>query len=267
MDFGPAHDSGGLQAARQASRPVMVTPGSSATRAPRMERVHHLLARQIQRLDESALLGLANWWFGSIPIHFSIRRMSDEPEDFPPDEIRSPDEVARRALALFAVVGLTLRAERRAVLDWLLENDLWKELSPRELGFVDTPAPSRQQIIDVTWQSERLMMLLWALGLVAEMPAADEQCDTSLFQDVLPPYADKSVAEFLAGARMRPDDQLQAMQDTCLDLHWHARDAKIHGRAPRKNVNIEIIQERHYAINWVMGYDGGVPWDEVTTDT
>jgi hypothetical protein len=29
---------------------------------------------------------------------------------------------------------------------------------------------------------------------------------------------------------------------------------------------LEIVQERHYAINWITGY-GGLPWDEVTTDT
>jgi hypothetical protein len=31
-------------------------------------------------------------------------------------------------------------------------------------------------------------------------------------------------------------------------------------------VDLEIVQERHHAINWVIGYDGA-PWDEVTTDT
>jgi hypothetical protein len=31
-------------------------------------------------------------------------------------------------------------------------------------------------------------------------------------------------------------------------------------------VDIEIIQERHHAINWVIGYEG-LSWDEVTTDT
>jgi hypothetical protein len=31
-------------------------------------------------------------------------------------------------------------------------------------------------------------------------------------------------------------------------------------------IDIEIVQERHHAINWVTGYDG-LPWDEVTTDT
>jgi hypothetical protein len=102
--------------------------------------------------------------------------MSDEPEpDHPPDEIRAAEEVARRALTLFAVVGLALRAERSAVLDWLTENDLWKELSPRERGFVDTPNPSRRQIIDASWQSECLIVMLWALGRLSALSPADEQ--------------------------------------------------------------------------------------------
>jgi hypothetical protein len=31
-------------------------------------------------------------------------------------------------------------------------------------------------------------------------------------------------------------------------------------------IDIEIVQERHHAINWITEYDG-LPWDEVTTDT
>jgi hypothetical protein len=56
------------------------------------------------------------------------------------------------------------------------------------------------------------------------------------------------------------------MCDEMLNLHWEARDAKIDERPPRRPVDMEIIQERHYAINWVTGYRG-LSWDEVTTDT
>lgn len=67
-------------------------------------------------------------------------------------------------------------------------------------------------------------------------------------------------------ATLRPDDELMATANEILDLHWHARDAQIHKHIPAKPVDIEIIQERHHAINWIIGYDG-VDWDEVTTDT
>ena len=56
------------------------------------------------------------------------------------------------------------------------------------------------------------------------------------------------------------------MANELMHLHWQARDARIHSKPTPPHVNIEIIQERHHAINWVIGYEG-LPWDEVTTDT
>lgn len=183
------------------------------------------------------------------------------------DQIRSSREVGERALALFAIVGLALRAPRTDVLRWLQDNELWDSLSPRELGFIDNPLPSRKAVIDATWNAEGLIVLLWALRLVEQMPPADEQCDTSIFQELLPPYTDIPVREFVDSARLRSEAELISFADECLRLHWEARDAKLRQRAPRLPVDIEIIQERHRAINWVIGCDGGASWDEVTADT
>lgn len=182
------------------------------------------------------------------------------------DQIRSSREVAERALALFAIVGLGFGAQRTDVLPWLQENGLWDALSPRELGFIDNPSPSRKAVIDATWNAEALIVLLWALRLVERLPPANEQCDTSVFQELLPPYADIGVRAFVERAELRSDNELIALADECLRLHWEARDAKRRNAVPRVPVHIEIIQERHRAINWVIGYDSA-PWDEVTTDT
>lgn len=56
------------------------------------------------------------------------------------------------------------------------------------------------------------------------------------------------------------------MKEKIERLHWKARDAKIHNKSPDESVNIEIIQERHHAINWVVGYCG-LGWDEMVCDT
>ncbi|MFC7499501.1 DUF4272 domain-containing protein [Enterovirga sp. GCM10030262] len=71
-----------------------------------------------------------------------------------------------------------------------------------------------------------------------------------------------------ATVRPRPvssREELTDIAERILDLHWEARDARINDRQPRKRVNMEIIQERHHAINWVSGYQAS-PWDEVNTD-
>jgi Domain of unknown function (DUF4272) len=183
------------------------------------------------------------------------------------DEVRPAEDVARRALALCAVSGLGFRAGRQGILQWLSENGLWEVLSPREHGFVDTVEPPQRQIVNAAWKCECLIVCLWALNLIPTIPPADTLCDPDLIAKVMPPFSGISVGDFLRSAVLRREDELLDMQDECLRLHWHARDAKLKDKPPTEPVDIEIIQERHRAINWICGYDGGVEWDEVTTDT
>lgn len=182
------------------------------------------------------------------------------------DEIRLADETAYRALALFAVVAVALGADRIEIRDWVKQNDLWDRLAPSELEFLDSASPSQQQIINASWLSERLIVIVWALCLLDELPPPNEQCDTENFLKILPPFAPLSVADFITSAQLRSEAELIVMAEKMLSLHWEARDSEIKGRSSSPNVNIEIIQERHHAINWLVGYDG-LDWDEVTTDT
>lgn len=181
------------------------------------------------------------------------------------DTPRSAPAVARRALALFAVVAAALGADRQQLTGWLRDVGLWHELTPNEAVFLTSSAPSQKQIIAASWYSERLIVLLWALRL-AEMPEANEQCDTSIFLALLPPYATTDATAFVGVATLRPETELVEQADAILELHWQARDAAINGHPPRCRVDLGIIQERHHAINWIIGYDD-LPWDEVTTDT
>lgn len=186
--------------------------------------------------------------------------------DFPPDEIRSPPEVARRALVLFATTGVAFGADREEVSEWLAENGLWPSLSPIERTFLENPSPPEKDLVNRGWDSECLIVLAWALGHVARLPAADEQCQLRELGETFPPFADVSVEDFIGKAKLKPDEELHHLQDECLRQHAEGRNARLQGRPPREPVDIEIIQERHRAINWVNGYDSA-PWDEVTSDT
>lgn len=189
-----------------------------------------------------------------------------EDDDYPPDEVRSPQEIARRALALFGVWGIAIGASRDDVLEWLEDNDLREALSPDELKFVDSQHPSSELKNDFSWHAERLIVLLWALNLVESLPDAGKKCDTSVFERCLPPFSDQSEAEFISNAVTRSEDELWDEAKRTLNLHWQARDAELHDREPKDSVDIDVVQERHHAINWVTGYCG-LDWDEVTTDT
>ena len=94
-----------------------------------------------------------------------------EDDDLSPDEVRSPQEIARRALVLFGVWGLTVGGQRCEILGWLDDYNLREALSPSELRFIDNQYPSSKQEIDFSWHSERLIVLLWALNWSRICPA------------------------------------------------------------------------------------------------
>ena len=125
--------------------------------------------------------------------------------------------------------------------------------------------PETKQVIQMSWMSERLIVLLWALKAVDHLPAADQQCVID-YGDILPPFGPVDVETFLSEAKLRPDAELVAAAEDMQALHWEARNARATGQPPRRPVDMGIIQERHTAINWVTGYEG-LPWDEVTADT
>jgi hypothetical protein len=182
------------------------------------------------------------------------------------DKVRAPSEVATRALALFSVVAAALGAPRDEIVAWLQEHKLLNALSPSESEFLKAKAIDRQSKVNFGWQSERLLVLLWAIGRVKDLPGPGVQCDTAVFQDILPPFTEIAVAEFVESASLVSDEDLFAKSEELLGQHWKARDAKLNGKSAPDEIDIEVVQERHHAINWITGYCG-LPWDEVTTDT
>jgi hypothetical protein len=188
-----------------------------------------------------------------------------ELDESPPDRVRDAQEIARRSLALCAVVGIALGADREDLKNWITDEGLWNDLAPTELAYVSAETPTEKQTIEATWLSERLTVLLWAL-LKVDLPAPNQQADTALFLDLVPPFSNDSVSEFLRTALRRSENELLEMAEELLQSHWRARDAQLHSKPMPADINIEIIQERHHAINWVIGYEG-LAWDEVTTDT
>jgi hypothetical protein len=187
-------------------------------------------------------------------------------DDLAADQIRDCLEIARRSLALFGVVGLALGSPWQDITGWLRDEGLWDELTPIELGYVSAERPTEQQRINASWQNEALIVLLWTLRKVERLPAPNEKCDTAVFQELLPPFADISAAEFIASAECRSEKALLDMAEELMHFHWEVRDAQIHSKPKPAHVDVEIVQERHHAINWVIGYEQ-LPWDEVTTDT
>ena len=192
--------------------------------------------------------------------------MSKEPiaEDF---DIVSTKEVALRALVLFGIWMLSSTETPKAgIVRWIKDNNLWDSLSPEELAFIEANPATEKQIIDFSWHTERLHVLSWALGVDAELAPADRQTNIEPFKKALSPINFDTAKRFLKTAKLRDETELFEAADLIERYHWEARNAEIHSSKPSEPVDIEVIQERHHSINWIL-WGVEEDWDEVTTDT
>jgi hypothetical protein len=184
------------------------------------------------------------------------------------DVPRKLNEVLDRTLALGAAVAAGFDAPRAELLAWLRESGLEAALTPEERNVLEADAPDKKQVLNMSWQSERLIVLLWALCKVEVLPSSAEQCSIQVLEELLPPYGDQSLVQFRESARLRPENELfdAAVQIQALHSVAIQRATKPEYRQMEGPVDIEVIQERHHAINWLVGYSGQ-PWDEITADT
>lgn len=176
-------------------------------------------------------------------------------------------EVAKRALVLFAIWMLSCTdTPRDEVIRWIESNGLWDLLSPEELVFVQANPASKKQVINFSWHIERLHVLSWALSINPKLAPANEQTNIDALQDVLAPFNYDAVKRFLNNAKLRAELEIWEAADEIETYHWEARNAKIHDCQPKKPVDMEVIQERHHAINWIL-WGEVEDWDDVATDT
>ncbi len=189
--------------------------------------------------------------------------MDDETQ--PADVIRNAREIARRSITLSQLVSVAFGAPSKEALAWLTREGLADEISPREQSFLSAPEPTQEEVVALTWRVECLAPLLWSIGKIDRMPELTEECDTNLIRSALvwPP---DSIQSFVDSAVLRNEAEIQAEYQRVYDAHWRVRDARLFGRPAPDGLDEEVIFERHYGFNWVIGY-GAQDWDEISTDT
>ncbi len=194
-----------------------------------------------------------------------LQKLLDEPDDVEQgEEFRTPPEVARRCLVLCSLVAVSHDEDRINVISWLKREGIWKDVSPEERYFFQLKKPTKKQIINASWRVEALQMLLWALQLVSSIEVGKSRADFSALKELLPFLT--STFEFINNSELRPDNEIVEMQDRIYQAHWSVRDAEVNGKSVSQDIDPGIVVERHYALNWLMGYLGQA-WDDVTTDT
>lgn len=175
-------------------------------------------------------------------------------------EIRDPKEIAARILILVYLAYISeVPEERENVIDFLKANSLWDKVSPDEKVQYQKEKLTNQELVNISWRSEAVWLLLWTINKVDKLELPIGQVEISEIVSRIPEFL-TDPKEFTENAIVRQTTEILDISDLLYRLHWAIRNQSM----PAK-LDLGIIMERHYAINWVTCYAD--EWDEITTDT
>ena len=198
-----------------------------------------------------------------VPFHQSLPCIEVEDEC----SFRIRRHVVQRAWALNLVLAKAFGTDPIQLLQAASDSGIADWFSPKERAFLKTkPSPDseyRQWECDITWRYESLWVLLWALGFIAKLPYPSAQCNANVVNDIFNEY---SIDEFFDYPITRSHSDILDQADLHYRYHWAVTDARIRGDSVPSLLEPSVVFERHYALNWLIGYQGQ-EWDDITTDT
>jgi hypothetical protein len=193
---------------------------------------------------------------------------------------------------------------RQEIFPWLELIGAASEMEAAETALVATPlgklAPEKAR--NSSWQSEGMAVLAWALSC-AELPPVHIQCEPADIANAMG-FLDNRENTPMHNPRLRDAEEIRKWADTYLTFHWRLRllesdpgpknfvscvatctwgslrldmlelvdnDIAIEGVRVDKvdydvyRKTISIVQERHQAFNWLLGF--ATVYSSVTTDT
>ncbi len=179
-------------------------------------------------------------------------------------EIKSAKEIAERLLILTYLCVSAQNKENKEIIDFLKEEDLWNSVSENEKKLFAKSRYKKQELMEISWRAECIKVLLWAINKIDRLDFPNKQCNVSKMLELIPEYM-APLKEFVQNAKTRSKQEILDMTDLIYRIHWATRQAELEGKAIPAKVDPGVIEERHYAINWITNY--GENWDEILTDT
>jgi len=216
--------------------------------------VFFMTAIELKEKTECYLLALG------IPINLGLPPI-EEQDDF---IFRTAEEIAGRTIILAYLGVYSEGHDSQEIIDFFKSEDLWNSVSEHEKELLLKNKLTKQDRINLSWRSEGMYLLLWVIRKIDQLVLPTKQCDIGNMLDLLPGFL-TSPKEFISNASIRSNKELLDHSDLIYRLHWATREAQLKGEKKPADLEEEIIQEWHYAINWLTYYDDD--WDDIPTDT
>lgn len=181
-------------------------------------------------------------------------------------KIRSPKEIARRVclLAINNLVAFDTISSEQAI-GFLKHYNLWDLATPKEVDFLTNTTAEKK--VNETWKCECIWTLIWALQNTDELPFPLELCNLSnIPENEYPILPGKDPNDFInATQSRRSDSEILDAADLYYRYDWACVNARVTGQQ-MEALNPSVVYERHYALNWLIGYQDQA-WDDVSCDT
>lgn len=184
-------------------------------------------------------------------------------EDSTEVKVRKTEEIAHRAIAI-CITAVKGEGLEQATIDSLVTKFGARNFfSPEEAAFIKDPAPSKADRIKFSWRYECLWVCLWSLGYVEKLERPEGTCDVAKAVSFL---RDRDTAQFIKDAKLRPLSEILDQADIIYRYHWAVVSARLKHQETPVKLEGGVVQERHYILNWLVGYLDQ-EWDDVSTDT
>lgn len=183
--------------------------------------------------------------------------------------IKSREEMVQRAATLFAVavyseVMLSENPDLQEARSYFNKMDeiygIHQWMTSAETNYILNPEASEQERIQFVWRYENCAVLLWAAGIVEELPYPSEISDVPVIAAIF--WQHKSIEDLLSEGSARSDGELLDAADLSLRYDWACINARIHQQETPGNLDGGIVMERHYTFNWITGAGDNAGWDD-----
>lgn len=220
----------------------------------------------VRRYDE-VTKELQDFGYPSVSYMLSTQ-MNLDAMDVPQDR-----EIAKRALCLFAcaVCGEGMLMEEGSRKIGLEEFSYIDEqfhvrsyLSEQEAAFINAQEVEGNLAIQFTWRYEACAVLLWALGLYEIDDSFTKLCDVPAMSQRLRSFA--NFDELCKAIHRRKDEEILAYHTRALYYDWVCVEAYMHNQE-MPGIEPGVVQEHHYALNWLCNANDTRDWDAISTNT
>ena len=103
---------------------------------------------------------------------------------------------------------------------------LWPEVEGNERDLLLAVRVSERQRIDASWLAESITCLLWALRMIQELPAYDQEADPSFVGQL------SSITELGQRAKLRSKKEIEKQRRIAELWHWRARTRYLQEQGP-----------------------------------